>query len=107
MGGRRRSARQEERENDGKSILMKTNGQQQLNVSPWQCCRGNVPFLYRAEGQRINPRLHEGGIVQRFLEDLLPWIGLECSWISQWAVPLTTSHTMIFPEASPEASRRQ
>lgn len=37
----------------------------------------------------------------------VPWIGLECSWISQWAVPLTTSHTMILPEASPEARRRQ
>lgn len=39
--------------------------------------------------------------------NLVPWMGLECSWISQWAVPLTTSHTMIFPEASPEARRRQ
>lgn len=42
-----------------------------------------------------------------FPSGFLPWMGLECSWISQWAVPLTTSHTMIFPDASPDASRRQ
>lgn len=84
---------------DGKCILMKTNGQQHFSVYI------NIHFLHSLCGRPINP-------VQQWepkglLKHPLPWIGLQCSWISQWAVPLTTSHTMIFPDASPDARRRQ
>lgn len=94
-----------EAESDGKSILMKTNSRQKKwpKFLSWQSCQPNAGKKNWFIALLKKNKVEQGG----FLKDPLPWIGLECSWISQWAVPLTTSHTMIFPEASPEASRRQ
>ena len=100
----RSSARQGSTESDGKSILMKRNGPKTIENFLMEVLQGRsfltVEIQY-AKNQCKPTMSGKNGC------SLLPWIGLECSWISQWAVPLTTSHTMIFPEASPEASRRQ